>query len=256
VQKYPGKGDDPNGNPEEWDNTYVLIPSKHLPLLQPIRDLAAVTRTSAIVEPLMLLIEPTLKVLIDTGYDRTIPMGQNTPARLIPRINLVTLTADLGKAVDQGIRDALGIGSAAPTTPTDSSPDADTTTLRARQPVSEKSSAEPAKVNAEDETTEPVKDSSGTQTPADDEDEASGGADDANSADREISDPVDGADGPVTAPEAPTSESADAADAGDSASDTTATVKKDKKVRSGDRAARKSEDKNSDGSKSDDSAAA
>jgi hypothetical protein len=120
VQKYPGKGDDPDGNPEDWDNTYVLIPSKHLPLLQPIRDLGTLTGTSAVVEPAMSLIEPTLKVLIDTGYDRTIPMGQNTPGRLIPPINPITLTNDLVDAVGQGIDDAFGGGATAEPTDADS----------------------------------------------------------------------------------------------------------------------------------------
>ncbi|WP_197382006.1 PE-PPE domain-containing protein [Mycolicibacterium mengxianglii] len=117
VQKYPGKDDDPNGNPEDWDNTYVLIPSKHLPLLQPIRDLGKATGTTNFVEPLMLLVEPTLKVLIDTGYDRTIPMGQNTPARLIPLVNPVTLATDLVGAVGKGVSDAVSYRP--PTAPTE-----------------------------------------------------------------------------------------------------------------------------------------
>ncbi|MFS0897666.1 PE-PPE domain-containing protein [Mycolicibacterium litorale] len=159
VQKYPGKDDDPDGDPQEWDNTYVLIPSTRLPLLQPIRDLGHATGTSAVVEPLMRLIEPTLKVLIDTGYDRSIPMGQNTPARLIPPINLIKLTADVVEAVGEGVHDALRIRSDAPR---DDNPDDIDATLRAAHTVADEHEADepsPAKADVEDETAERTKDS-------------------------------------------------------------------------------------------------
>ena len=163
VQKYPGKDDDPNGNPEDWDNTYVLIPSKHLPLLQPIRDLAAATGTTNFVEPLMLLVEPTLKVLIDTGYDRTIPMGQNTPARLIPLVNPVTLATDLVGAVGKGVSDAVSYRP--PTAPTE----------RATVPAaSEKNTAdEPAAKEQEPatEVTSPRDTTPSSSTPTTPEDE-------------------------------------------------------------------------------------
>ena len=200
VQKYPGKGQDPNGNPEDWDNTYVLIPSKHLPLLQPIRDLAAVTGTSGFIEPVMKLIEPTLKVLIDTGYDRTIPMGQNTPARLIPRINLVTLTADLGKALDRGIRDALGMPSVTPAAPTDTSSGDITATFTT-----------PEKAKMEDEFAESAEDSSDisavSEDSTDDEKDVSDGSEHA-AVDEDITETADTANDPATTPEPTTSESA------------------------------------------------
>lgn len=51
------------------NTTYVMVPTERLPLLQPIRDLLAVVgRTET---PLLDAIEPTLKALIDTGYDRS-----------------------------------------------------------------------------------------------------------------------------------------------------------------------------------------
>ncbi|WP_193046077.1 PE-PPE domain-containing protein [Mycolicibacterium baixiangningiae] len=242
VQKYPGKGDDPNGNPEEWDNTYVLIPSTHLPLLQPIRDIGAATGTSAVVEPLMRLIEPTLKVLIDTGYDRTIPMGQNTPARLIPRIDPTRLTADLVEAVGKGVHDALGIESDVPDNPSDDT-DIDTT-LRAARTVADKPFAKPAKVKGEDETSEPAEDSSDSSSdPADNEDEVSGDPEQED-VDRELSEPAENADNadnadnaqsPATTPHSPTSESADADHPDDSTS-------KSAETKSTDRAAREADD--------------
>jgi hypothetical protein len=78
------------------DTTYYLIPAKHLPLLQPLRDLGVAPR-------LLDAIEPTLRVLIELGYDRTIPYGEPTPARLIPQIDLGKLSRDLAAAVKAGI---------------------------------------------------------------------------------------------------------------------------------------------------------
>ncbi|MGE2730230.1 PE-PPE domain-containing protein [Mycolicibacterium vaccae] len=212
VQKYPGKGQDPNGNPEDWDNTYVLIPSTRLPLLQPIRDLAAVTRTSVLVEPLMKLIEPALKVLIDTGYDRTIPMGQDTPARLIPRINVFTLTNDLFEAAGQGIRDALGIETAVPAEPTDSpSGDTATTTLRASKSVAEQPRAKRGTAKTDDEIAEATRVSREmARVPADDEEPADddSAADDPDAA----LEPADEASADATADATETADSASESD--------------------------------------------
>lgn len=177
VQKYPGKGDDPNGNPEEWDNTYVLIPSTHLPLLQPIRDLGAATGTSALAEPLMLLIEPALKVLIDTGYDRTIPMGEYAPARLIPRINPITLTVDLAEAVGQGINDAVGGGPL--TTVAPSGADTTAAALQSKPADDEKVAAVKPFSRIKNRSSEPAEVAAG-----DDADAVAGDDGDAKDADR------------------------------------------------------------------------
>ncbi|MDY6869232.1 MAG: PE-PPE domain-containing protein [Actinomycetota bacterium] len=49
-------------------DTYILIRAEHLPLLQPIRDVAAATGTTAVVEPFVGAVEPTLRLLVDMGY--------------------------------------------------------------------------------------------------------------------------------------------------------------------------------------------
>ena len=89
------------------DTTYITIPTKNLPLLQPIRDLAAATGTSGFVSPIVDFVQPVLRVMIDTGYDRSIPFGQPEPAGLIPPINPVKLVSDLAAAVAQGAHAAL-----------------------------------------------------------------------------------------------------------------------------------------------------
>ena len=98
------------------DTTYVLIPTPNLPLLQPLREFGAFTGTEFLTDPLIALIQPALRVLIETGYDRSLPYGQPAPFRLIPRVNPITLTVDLVNAIGQGIQDAAG-GTGAPITP-------------------------------------------------------------------------------------------------------------------------------------------
>jgi hypothetical protein len=91
---------DPGTVKQEFgDTTFYWIPTEHLPLLQPLRDLG-------VPEPIMAAVEPALIVIVEAGYDRDIPFGQPTPARLIPRIDRVEFTRDLVDAVGQGIEDA------------------------------------------------------------------------------------------------------------------------------------------------------
>ncbi len=100
------------------DTTYVLIPTPNLPLLQPLREFGAFTHTEFLTIPLIDLIQPALQVLIETGYDRSLPYGQPAPFRLIPLVNPITLTVDLVNAIGQGIHDAArDIGVTPPTAP-------------------------------------------------------------------------------------------------------------------------------------------
>jgi hypothetical protein len=98
------------------DTTYVLIPTPNLPLLQPLREFGAFTGTEFLTNPLIAMIQPALRVLIETAYDRSLPYGQPAPFRLVPRVNPITLTVDLVNAIGQGIRDVAG-GIGAPVAP-------------------------------------------------------------------------------------------------------------------------------------------
>lgn len=89
------------------DSTYITIPTRTLPMLRPLLELAAATRTTALVKPVVDLISPVLRVLIDTGYNRALNPGVPAPLRLIPLINPFRLLADLIRAAGQGIRAAL-----------------------------------------------------------------------------------------------------------------------------------------------------
>ena len=89
----------PNYNPDTLvqrygDTTYYTIPSEHLPMLYPLRWIG--------LGPLTDVIEPTLKVLVELGYDRSAGYGQVARARLFPCIDPGKLAQDLGAAFAEG----------------------------------------------------------------------------------------------------------------------------------------------------------
>lgn len=98
---------DPANQQQHGDTTYITIPTSQLPILQPLRDFGAFTGTTSVIKPLVDLIEPTLGVFIETGYDRTASYGQPVMAGLIPALNPVKLAADLAAAAGQGAAQAL-----------------------------------------------------------------------------------------------------------------------------------------------------
>jgi PE-PPE domain len=98
---------DPANRQTYGDTTYVTVPAINLPILQPFLDIGTDTGTSWAIKPLVDLIQPALRVLVDLGYDRNIPYGQPTPAGLFPTINPSTLATSLSAAVSEGIHDAL-----------------------------------------------------------------------------------------------------------------------------------------------------
>ena len=98
---------DPANQQQHGDTTYITIPTSKLPILQPLRDFGAFTGTNTVVKPISDLIEPTLRVLIETGYDRTASYGQPVKAGLFPALNPVKLAVDLVAAAGQGAGQAL-----------------------------------------------------------------------------------------------------------------------------------------------------
>ena len=60
-------------------------------------------------EPLIDVVEPVVKVVVELGYDRSIPPGEPTPARLIPPLNPATVAGDLVDAVGEGITNAAAL---------------------------------------------------------------------------------------------------------------------------------------------------
>jgi hypothetical protein len=88
-------------SPADTLNTYILIPSQNLPLLDPLRAIPLVGN------PLADLIQPDLRVLVELGYDRTAYQDLPTPFGLFPNIDPGTLAAELQQGAVQGVNGAL-----------------------------------------------------------------------------------------------------------------------------------------------------
>ena len=84
------------------DTDYYFFETEDLPLFAPLRMIG-------VPEPLIDVVEPVVKVVVELGYDRTIPPGEPTPARLIPPLNPATVAGDLVDAVGEGITNAAAL---------------------------------------------------------------------------------------------------------------------------------------------------
>ncbi|UXA09967.1 PE-PPE domain-containing protein [Mycobacterium sp. SMC-8] len=84
------------------DTSYYVFENPDLPLFGPLRTLG-------VPEPLIDVVEPFFRVLVELGYDRTIPPWDPTPARLIPKFDPVKLIVDLVNAVGEGINNAAAL---------------------------------------------------------------------------------------------------------------------------------------------------
>ena len=84
----------------DGDTTFYFIPTTDLPLLDPLRSLG-------VPEPVLNIFQPALQVVVEAGYDRSIPFGDPTPAELIPSIDPVTFSLEFDNAVVQGANNAF-----------------------------------------------------------------------------------------------------------------------------------------------------
>jgi hypothetical protein len=77
-----------------------FIPTTELPLLDPLRSLG-------VPESVLNIFQPALQVIVEAGYDRSIPFGDPTPAERIPTIDPATFTLEFANAVVQGANNAF-----------------------------------------------------------------------------------------------------------------------------------------------------
>lgn len=95
------------------DTAYYMIPTKLLPLLQPLAQLG-------VPSPILAALDAPLRVLVEAGYNRTASPGQPTPAGLIPAVNPAELATNFLRAIPTGLDDGLqqlGLGRPFGTTP-------------------------------------------------------------------------------------------------------------------------------------------
>ncbi|MFY9918052.1 MAG: PE-PPE domain-containing protein [Mycobacterium sp.] len=84
---------------EHGDTTYYFFETQDLPLFGPLRTLG-------VPEPLIDVVGPFFREVVELGYDRSIKPWEPTPARLIPKFNPVTVAGDFVYAIKEGIDNA------------------------------------------------------------------------------------------------------------------------------------------------------
>ena len=102
---------DPSTSPpiqsSHGDTGYYFFETQDLPLFAPLRTLG-------VPESLIDVVEPFFKVIVELGYDRSIPPWEPTPARLIPPLDPATVATDLVDAIGEGINNAAALVGAPP----------------------------------------------------------------------------------------------------------------------------------------------
>jgi hypothetical protein len=84
----------------DGDTTFYFVPTTELPLLDPLQSLG-------VPESVLNIFQPALQVIVEAGYDRSIPFGDPTPAELIPTIDPVTFSLEFDNALVQGANNAF-----------------------------------------------------------------------------------------------------------------------------------------------------
>jgi PE-PPE domain len=122
VSLAPDPSTSPSIQSQHGDTTYYFFPTADLPLFGPLRTLG-------VPEAVIDVVEPFFRVLVELGYDRSIPLWESTPARLFPTLDPGKVAADLVNAIGEGVNNAAAlVGSPAPlsspATPAVADPDA------------------------------------------------------------------------------------------------------------------------------------
>jgi hypothetical protein len=82
------------------DTTFYFVPTTELPLLDPLLDLG-------VPESVLNIVQPALQVIVEAGYDRSVPFGEPTPFELVPSIDPVTFLLEFANGVVQGADNAF-----------------------------------------------------------------------------------------------------------------------------------------------------
>ena len=94
---------------QHGDTIYVTLPARVLPMYQPLLDIGTATGTSALVIPIVDLLQPATQTLIETAYTRD-DYGVPSPVTLLPRFNPIQVAQDLVNDIPEGINNALTPG--------------------------------------------------------------------------------------------------------------------------------------------------
>ncbi|WP_020104994.1 PE-PPE domain-containing protein [Nocardia sp. 348MFTsu5.1] len=88
------------------DTDYYFFETQDLPLFGPARSLG-------VPESAIDVVEPSAKVIVDQGYDRSIPAWEPTPARF-PTLDPASVVTDFVDAVGAGVNNAMALSGLSP----------------------------------------------------------------------------------------------------------------------------------------------
>jgi hypothetical protein len=106
-------GGNPNCRTDTFGNTYVTIPALTLPIYNLLLGVAPAA-LKPLLQPIVNLLTPVTRLLIDLGYDTTGDPSVPSPLSVLPfnpfTINPVTFSVQFVQAIVQGIQDAINGG--------------------------------------------------------------------------------------------------------------------------------------------------
>lgn len=147
----------PVSTPGGGTDTYILVKTEHLPLLQPFRDVSTALNTTAFTEPVLSAIEPALKLGVDMGYTDRDYSDPATPTRfslITPPKRIIETVNALPDALHEG---AENFRHGSPSTATPSTPPATTTAPADRVTVKRDVPVVQPKAETKDEADAPEK---------------------------------------------------------------------------------------------------
>ncbi len=100
-----------NVNYDRYGNPFITIPTRTLPIMIPFLNFGRDFGLSWLIEPLVDLVSPALRVIIDTAYDRTLDPGIPRYLSLLPfnpKLNLFEVADDFAQALGEGVEAFLG----------------------------------------------------------------------------------------------------------------------------------------------------
>ena len=96
---------------DSYGNPFITIPTRTLPIMIPFLNFGRDFGLSWLIEPLVDLVSPALRVIIDTAYDRTLNPGIPQYLSLLPfnpKLNLFDVAGDFFQAIGEGVEAFLG----------------------------------------------------------------------------------------------------------------------------------------------------
>jgi hypothetical protein len=113
-------GTNPNCKTDKYGNTYITIPATTLPIYNFILGLTPSALTP-LVQPIVNLLTPVTRLLVDLGYDTSGDPSVPTPLSLLPfnpaTFNPIDFSLKFVQAIAQGVQDALNGGPTTQVTP-------------------------------------------------------------------------------------------------------------------------------------------